>query len=274
MSALFKKGQSVYTRDGQKHHVREVLDNGRVLASQFLTFEDYDGSQEYPSDTANILIASELFPVAPRQVISAEVVAARAELAEIRSQTTAARQEMRDAERDHLGRLERIAKMANLSRLADFIDGKITHFVVAGYQGECSIKTWAEFAVFIEDKREKGLKLLSLFGTPHRGTEWWMNTYSDGSGSNTRCQPCCSEEEALQVVAQWLEEEWAGFNHDRAWFVAGAVQSADRYGKPVPQHIREKLASDAVEAHQRGIAKLEADLAAAREKLAKATGAA
>jgi hypothetical protein len=268
----FRVGQSVFTRDGQKHYIREMLADDKVLASPFLSFEDYDGSQEYPADTASVKIARELFPVAPTNVIAADVTSARAELAAVREEINAARDALRDANRERLSQLEVINKQPSLARLVDFLEGKITHFVVEEYQGSCSIKTWKEFAVFIEDRRERGLKLLSLFGTPWKGVEWWMNTYRDGSGTNTKCQPCTSEEEALATVREWIGAAWADFNPERAWCVSGAVKAADNYGVPVPDHIREKLASDAVAASEKAVAKAEDDLAKARAALSAARG--
>jgi hypothetical protein len=270
--ATIKAGQTVYTRDGQKHHVREVLDADRVLASPFLTFEDYDGSQEYPSDTASIKLARELYPVAPTAIISAEVTAAREELASVRAEIRESRDALRVAEAERQQKLGVIQRQPSLQLLVDYLEGKITHFLVEEYQHGISVKTWAEFAVWMEDRREPSVKLLSLFGTPYRGVEWWMNSYSDGTGSYTRCQPCLSEEDALQAMDQWLEEAWKDFIPERPWFVEGAVKAADKYGKPVPDHIRKALREHVEAARLRQVEKLKVDLAAAEIALNEARG--
>lgn len=265
----YQAGQHVFTRDGEKHLVREALPAGRLLVSQMLLVEHYDGEdEEFPSETGKIFAVSELFAKAPVSAIDADIAARRATLDDLTARINAAHSQVYTAERETKQQMEKLAKFPRLARLFDYLDGKITHFVVSDYQHAALIKTWDEFAIYREDGRDKGVKLLTLFGDSKGNTEWRLNHYNDGSGNNKVCQPCTSEEEAKRVVGEWLEAAWLEFKPSHPWFLNGAINSADTYGFPVPQHIRDAAAEHQNDAHRRTIAKLEADLEAARARYA------
>ncbi|RYF04564.1 MAG: hypothetical protein EOO77_29480 [Oxalobacteraceae bacterium] len=267
----FASGQYAYCRDGHKLYVREVLDDARVLASPMMLFEDYNGeTDEHPSDLASVKYAKDLYATAPVSVVDGDVVKARADLADLQKQIGEARRDVLNAERDNAAILAKLAATPKFERLFDYLDGKITHFVVNNYYHAAKIMTWAEFAVYQEDKREQGVKLLTLFGDSKGNTEWRMNHYRDGSGISSTCQPCCSFEEALAVAAEWIDAQWVTFNEKRPDMLASAVASADEYGFPVPEPVRTALTADRVATQTRNIEKLETDLIAARERLAAA----
>lgn len=270
--SIFTSGQSAYSRDGHKHYIRESLGGGRVLASPYLVIEGYDGEdEEYPADTAAVRLESELTAEAPREAVDAEVAKALADLAEIRQQISKTRGELAVAQREAKAELTVLEKHPKFTRLIDYLEGRITHFVVSDYYGP-QIKTWDELAVYREDKRDKGVKLLTLYGDSKGNTEWNLNTYRDGSGTGHTCQPCLSYEEALEVVGEWIEADFLTFDADRPWTIAGAVKSANLYGKPVPQHIRDALTAHSEAALQRTIDDLAGKLAEAQNKLAAARG--
>lgn len=266
-------GSYVYSRDGAKLLVRELLSDNRYLVSAMLTVEHYDDEdEEYPSPTGTVVLAGEVSVAPPVAVVDAEIAARQATLAELTDRIKSARIEVYTVEREAKQQLDKLAKFPRFDRLLDFVEGKITHFVCSDYQHAALIKTWDEFAIYREDKRDKGVKLLTLFGSSNGDTEWRLNQYYDGSGSNTVCQPCTSEEEARKVVGEWLEAAWLTFTSDRPWFVSGAIASAKMYGFPVPQEIQDAFEQHRLEAHQRSIAKFEADIAAERARFAATQG--
>ncbi|GAM01897.1 hypothetical protein [Sphingomonas parapaucimobilis] len=259
-------GGYAFSRDGAKLYIRELLTDERLLVSPMLTVEHYDEEEEYPSSTSMVVAASELFAKAPVAAIDADIAERQATLADLNARINAARSEVYTVERDAKQQIEKLANFPKFDRLIDYLDGKITHFVVSDYQHAALIKTWDEFAVYREDGRDKGVKLLTLFGSSNGDTEWRLNDYRDGSGINRVCQPCTSEEEAKRVVGEWLGVAWKKFEPSRPWFIDGAIKSANMYGFPVPQHIRDTSAAHHFEARQRSIAKMEADLAALRAR--------
>ena len=271
MNEQYTPGQSVFSRDGQKHYVREILDDQRLLTSPWLISTGYQGDEEeYVADNAQIKLTSEMFSSAPTAVVDGDVAKAQADLAELRSAISAARSEAAAVERERKETLAKIEKAPKFSRLLDFIDGKITHFVVGGYHSLVSIQTWEQFAISQDDHRDKDVKLLTLFGRSNGDTEWRLNPYYDGPGGWVTCRPCCSYEEALAVLGETLEGIWLEFDDRRSWTIAGAIKAADEYGKLVPQHIRAAFKQHQIESHQRAVDKAEADLAAAKERMSAA----
>ena len=269
----FTQGQSVFSRDGHKHLVRETLPDGRVLTAQYLFAESYDGEcEEYAADTLDIRFADELSAEAPRKAIDEEVAKANATLAVLRQDISKARAELLAAQRDAKQELASLEKYPKFTRLTDYLEGKITHFVVNDYASAYAIKTWEELAVYREDKRDKGIKLLTLYGNSDGNTEWRLNEYRDGSGLSHLCFPFTCYADAETALGGLLEGSWVGFNPKQPWSLAGAVKTADAYGKPVPQHIRDALAAHAVEVQQRKVDKLCSDLDEANAALAKARG--
>lgn len=267
----FQTKQNVFSRDGHKFNVREVLPDGRLIVSPWLQSEGWEGEiNEYLSGESSIYLGSEMFAKAPTHIVDAEVDKARSELDSLRSMIDGSRSAVRDAERERKAVIERIAKAPKFERLLDFIEGKITHVVCSEYQHAAVIVPWDKFSAYRErNERDGGIKLLTLFGNTDGNTEWRLNQYRDGSGGWQTCHPCTSEDEALKVVGEWLEAAWAKFDPERPWFLTGAVNSADKYGFTVPEHIRAGCREHVIGNHRRTIEKMEADLAAAREKLAE-----
>lgn len=262
-------GQTVYNRDGEKYLVREVLQEGRVLVSPFLISSGWEGEDhEYAADEARIRLASDLLPDAPTAVIAAEIAAARNQLTELRAQLSDAQWAIMDAGREKAELEKRLAASPKFDRLLDYLDGKITHFVCSGYQMAFEIKTWEELAVYQEDRRDKGVKLLTLFGNSKGDTEWRLNQYRDGSGCNSTVFPCTSEDEARRVIGEQLALAWGEFKPSHPWFLSGAVNSARTYGFPVPTEIADAISRHSAEMHERTIQKMKDDLAAAEARYA------
>lgn len=79
--------------------------------------------------------------------------------------------------------------------------------------GGSKIVTLNEALIYLQDSREKGMKMLGLFGTKkdgygptHTKMEWKVNQYYDGSGSWSRVIPCYSEQEAHEKVQEIVNQ--------------------------------------------------------------------
>jgi len=79
-------------------------------------------------------------------------------------------------------------------------------------------------------RREKDMKLLSLFGSSGGDLTWQINRYRDGSGGWTEMTPCLSYEEAINVARQLFAEHENdvladGSHHkpSRSWVDAAAA---------------------------------------------------
>lgn len=277
----FKAGQTVYDRSGRVYQFQGMMDD-RAIVCQIFDGQGWEGEIEpYPSELASAMDVASLSAKPPTAAIVAEVLKAENELKRIKDAIVEATTEARNAEKQNADRLAKLKRFSALSRIEEFLEGKITHFVTRPqYGGRILVQTFEET---MHCKNDYGLfdgdlKLLSLFGTrkynPEHGNAkgdllWKVNQYYDGSGSGWHIvQPCISEDEAKAVAAGWLEERWAEHRslkdkQTRSHWLKDYIESAEKIGLTVPDDIiadfEAKKKSDA-----------EAAIQKAKDELAKA----
>jgi hypothetical protein len=216
---------------GLGHVVREVRVN--------------DDGEECGLDEPKVVLS--VFASPPTPKVESDYAEMAKKLSDIRSELRQAQSEAAAAAKEATARMERLAQFKGLERLEDFIAGKITHVVTDEPWDGPKVLTF-EQAFKSKDEgsyREPGLKLLCLFGKPHGGTAWFLNSYSDGSGSYTRVTPCTSEADAVAVAKVVLDERFAEWRKDPNKGVAnGAIRSAETLGYVFPsdfaEHMRQK----------------------------------
>lgn len=114
---------------------------------------------------------------------------------------------LQEIERTAKRRVESLKVYDQLARVEDFLSGKITHYVIYsryGYSESPVPRISTPQAEISGNERHGDMRLLVLFGKRDRTMEWVLNSYSDGSGSNDTCIPCCSLEEAQQRAREIL----------------------------------------------------------------------
>lgn len=275
-------GQAVYDRSGLKYEFVEQLSNGRALVRPILTVMTYEGDEgEAPADAVEMMSIAQISTEKPIQSIDAEVAAAAARLAEIKRQIRDAEIDLRGQEKTILTRVEKLKAFNGLERVEEFLDGKITHFVIRkSYYNEIEVKTFEELALGKHDngRLDGTVKLLCLFGKTDSyhakkpSVEWRLNHYYDGSGSWTTCQPATSEEEAKAIATQWVEADFAAYlalpeTEKKPWTMDGSAKSARALGIAVPEEIAKGLADHKTEALRKNVETAEAALAKARDAL-------
>ncbi|MGL5734335.1 MAG: hypothetical protein ACRCYS_05665, partial [Beijerinckiaceae bacterium] len=258
-----------------------------AVVHPMLSGEGWDGEEvPYPSERAEIVPLASLSANPPTAEIVAEVLRAENELARLKAEIAAATTEASNAEKANAERLAKLAKYAALARIEDFLEGRMTHFVMWGqYSREITIKPFDEVMLSKSDsgRLDGDVKLLSLFGTcrshPEHGNKdgnllWRVNQYRDGSGSWLNAQPCLSEDEAKEVAAKWINGQWDEHRglEDRAkgaYWLKGSIGSAQAIGLDVPDDIatdfkdfQERQARDAVQKAQEAL-----DIAVAAQRL-------
>jgi len=269
----FKQGQTVYTRDGGKYEYAEPLVGDRVLARAIMLVDNYDGTEEYPSDTPTILYLSQISAKPPVEAISAEIVKANAELSELQDRIGEKRRELLEEERKNTERFRLLKTYEPLKLVEDFILGKITHFVTDREYGRgVKVVTWDEFMIDKDDRgRNTGdIKLLSLFGRSKGNLEWRRNTYYDGSGGWNAAIPCLSYDEALQAAAEKVEAHWDAYRSGdiKVWLLDDTIKSAQALNLGVPDDIANAHQVFRREALEGQVAKAREDLAAKEAALA------
>lgn len=278
MSAMkFQAGQTVFDEHGAEYEYVSALDSGHVVRQKFEANGPGD-DDEVETWLGAPTVLHRVLPThdAAKEKISAELAdiqqsieKANERLNQLREETHAMRRENEQIEKQ---RKAEYAKHTALSRIDDFIAGKITHFVTASYEGVILESLAA--GVASTDKYDRALKLLSLYGDSNGDLQWRINHYSDGSGSSRKVYPFCSEEEALAFARKLVSDELAdmvagkcpmnGAGVPAALHIA--VKSASRFGVEVPQQLLDTK-------HAADLKHAEAVVAKAQEELAKAMAA-
>lgn len=273
-----KEGQTVYDRSGRVYQFAGMMSKSAIVHPMF-EGEDYDGDQfAYISDLAEAKSVSDIFANPPVPFINADVALATQKLKELNDAIAEASAELRNAEKVNAARIEKLKRYDALSRVEDFIDGKMTHFVIRGqYSNSIEVKTFDEAMKCKNDygRFNGDVKLLSLFGTkknyPQSGNAsnsllWRVNQYSDGSGGGWwTVQPCVSEDEAISIAAKWLEEIWAEHRSledrdARGHWLCTSIESANKIGLAVPDDIAADFESHKMRAAQAAVEKARAEL--------------
>lgn len=141
-----------------------------------------------------------------------------------------------------------LKKYDGLENLFDFIDGKITHYVLIQKEDY----HYGRIDIITQEKakcscNENNFRLLTLMGETNGNLNWGLGAYSDFSGSYSHCIPCKSEEEAKEVLYKWCSESMKSWNDD----IVKAIKKydldidikpfEDEYRKRQLKHIKDEF---------------------------------
>jgi hypothetical protein len=289
VSGPLKVGQTVYDRNGRVYEFAGMMGESAVVRQVFDGLGWEGEIEPYPSDLASLMPLSQLADEPPTAQIVELVLRAENELKRLKNEIAEATSEARQAEKQNADRIAKLKRLSALSRIEDFIDGKITHFAIRTQYGSgVEVKAFDDVMLSKNDYgRFNGeVKLLSLYGTkkdyPQHGNMngdllWRVNQYYDGSGGGgLTVQPCLSEDEAKGIAAGWLEEKWeehrgASDRIAHAHWLKDAIESAVKIGLNVPEDITADFEAQKSKAANDALAKAEAELEKARAAIASAT---
>jgi len=208
-------GSEVFTEDGRRAIYGGQID-GQHFVRIMLGREDGEyGYEEWPSD--KLTPVSRVLTTAPEERFAPAIEAAKADLESLRSQIGTMRQSVSDLQAQERAMKAAIAKFPALGTAIDFLEGAISHVVIAPNYGEMKVSTLSDYLTMTNDYgRKEGLKLLCLFGVDDRKkSRWSVNRYYDGSGSWTEVIPFKDEAEALAYVRADFEAELSSWRNAR-----------------------------------------------------------
>lgn len=260
----FKNGETVFDIHGREATYLALGADGYVVQTKY-EHDDYDeplyGQPEVWRD---------IYRTPPTVKLHGEVAEIEAKLNAARTELSLIRQQRQQEDREDAARVNERKQFAQLKTLDDFIAGKITHFfVVEGYGERMSIQTFDQFMKFDEDRCERKLRLLSLFGGSKGDLSWYVDRYSDGSGgSNGRCFPALSYEDAVRLASEWIDSRYADVRTKEQKHASLELQkSAERFGLAVPDDIAHWAAQTAASLHESNLKHARKQLDEARAKL-------
>ena len=244
-----------YDQHGNEYETITQLPNGSWVARP--VYETQDDGPPWTGDPEVILCR--LFDEPPRAKVDAELAELTAKAAAARAELEGLRRDIRQTALDGKARLAKLAQYDQLKRLEDFLDGKITHYVMADY-GPPTIITLAQSKAEYSDR---DLRLLCLFGTTNRSLIWKLNRYNDGSGYYSYVFPCCSFDEAKQTADKIFADHFAGksVDGDATHPSRGWIDAADKIGIAVPEAYRSAVVTEEAESRANEIKRLQKKLA-------------
>lgn len=228
-----KQGTTVFTEDGNGWEYIATLGDGSIVLRAI-----YDEDEEHWYSRSTCIV-EKVWPKPPRQIHDVEIAQRVAEIAKLRAENNELARERRELERDIPNRIAALAQLdAAVTRIDDFMAGKITHFVTE-QRGRFKIEALEDALKSDERNWPVRQKLITLFGRSDGSLSWNINQYSDGSGHSAyRCYPCKSAAEALAVMAPLIAAMLAD---KEGYGRSSAMDSADKYGLPVPASVRAEL---------------------------------
>lgn len=203
-----------FDEHGLEYEIVAELPDGLVVRPVYEDGEEYLGSCGF--------VEGPLYDEPPTQKRHELIAAMNKEVAELRQQRSELTDEVDRMLSESGNLLGRLQQHKQLQFIADFLDGKITHFVVK--------RSWSPTLLSFDEAmrndlfmghREPGYKLLTLFGRSKGDLAWRINHYSDGSGGTTQVVPCTSREHAEEVFREVIAEHEASDNTpNREWIKA------------------------------------------------------
>lgn len=256
-------GDEVYDIHGQAASYVANSAHGHVVEP---VYEDEDGEPHYGKPQ----VWSEVFSSPPTAKLHSEIAELEDKLNATRTELYQVQEQRRTEDSAYVARLNERKRFKQLQTLDDFIAGKITHFfVVEGYGERMSIQTFDQFMVSSEDRYERKLRLLSLFGGSKGDLGWYVDRYSDGSGgSNGRCFPALSFEDAVRLASEWIDERYVALRkNEHKHSSLELAKAAASFGLNVPEDVSQWATQTADAAHAKNLEHARKQVADAQAKL-------
>lgn len=196
----FRTGDEVYNEYG--HVARYVMPaeaGGHIVEPLYENDEDEELSYGRPEAWIHVFAK----PTAKK--LDQEMADIQAAIDKKRQELRGIQDDIYSAERERKDLLQRIKATPDLTDLDMWLQGKVTHIVTLEHY-HIEIGTAEE--ILRRADRDRELRLLSLRVDP-KANRFWVGyaSYSDGSGSQTRCLLATSLEHAQALVAEYVANE-------------------------------------------------------------------
>ena len=229
----FKAGQTAYLLSGHEVYVHGYVEGGEEVIVSYVIEDLCERCSDYSLfDPVSFIEESELYHDVPTKKLDKGVKVLRELIFHLKREVEDKKLYIREMKSEIKELDERVKKYDALKNVFDFIDGKMTHYVVSDYERGVNI-------IDSLDRYDGGRfneKLMVLFGRSDGNLQWMLNRYSDGSGSWVDIFPCCSYEEAVRVAKDWISE-----NIKKGVLSQSLLKSARLFSVDVPKKKIEEL---------------------------------
>lgn len=218
--------------------MKKYLDNGKAvwvtqeLNPGYLVQDIYESDEyneePYPSDYDKQYFVEKVHEKAPTQKYDDEIGELTKEISRLRETKRTMKLRIKEIEKEAETQFEKYKNWPDLKLLDQYVNEKITHYVVLGAYGY-SLDI-VEFETAICENWTNQLKLLTLFGGSKGNLEWKLNRYSNGSGGDNIVVPCLSYEHAKEELQKYINKV-IDINKPRSEF----VKCAERFDLSINQ---------------------------------------
>ena len=241
-----------YTVDGREVDVVQRLDNGHYLIYDVVEACDEEYQCSYPRTV------DRLFDEPPAAKFAEQINLLKVELKALRDEKRLLQADLRDLNKKSVPQMNKFKRYEQLRYLEDFLDGKITHYMVVG-SWDLKILTLKE-TISKYGRYPQQLRLLGLFGDAEGNLAWRLNEYQDGSGSWTEVIPCKSYEDALEEARRCTDNMVADAMSDGKVGNDRVIEAAKKYNLHIPDSYIQLYNDSVNEAKRDKVAKAEREL--------------
>lgn len=251
-----------------------TMTDGRIVVE--LGYED----ENEPYFCGELAIVDRIFDEPPREAYHAEIEKLEAKKVELSATLHQLRHQVSEVERTHKDRIAKLKNYEQLQLVEEFLDGKITHYVIVDTYDGCNVRISTPQEEKCGDDRRSWnakLKLLVLYGDQQNRTiDWLLHYYSDGSGSRTdMVYAFTSHGDAKAKAATLIAAAFDVVRKTPDWYRARhAIGSAKAIGIEVPADVLAICREHEAKAARANVEKAREELAAAEQALATTQGAA
>lgn len=262
----FTKGDIAYTGSGNEVEYIAKLD-GEYVVRQIHERDDGEAWLGKP------FTINEIFKTAPVEKYDKRIAELLDTITSLEKRRSDLESELRASKVSDKELKDRLTKHEALTRIDDFLAGKMTHFAMHHWGGWCIMTTQKalEYKEGDYDRVPTGMKLVTLFGKTNGDLEWRLHSYSDGSGNSfDAAKFFFSEEEARVFVKEQLEVAYDLWRKDKqCWGKASsAAENAYGLGFEVPEDVRAIMEVNAIKSLTDARNKAKTEYEAAEAKLA------
>lgn len=261
----FNKGDICYTLDGREVEYIASLGTGYAVRE----IGEGDEGQQY---FGNVIEVREVFQNPPQEKYNKEIDELKKQIDTLRAAKRQFEDERRASQESEKERKDRLMKHAALTRIDDFLAGKMTHLAMQDWRGwrVMSLKDALAYKESDYDRVPTGIKLVTLFGKTNGDLQWQLHAYKDGGTNPNKVEFFFSEEEARKFVKGRLDIAYDLYRKDnKEWRNAeSAAQNAFSIGFEVPEDIEAIVKTITISSLTAARNKAKSDYELAEEKLA------
>lgn len=254
-----------YLLDGREVIVCAETNSGNIVRN---VYYDKHSDEEYLGDP--YLSTSKMFDNPPEEKYYEEIEKLiktqedlQYQIINLKQEKTNIEKEISDIKKEESRFFGNVQRIDQLKLLEDFINGKITHYLIFHYSFGWNIITIKETELKENYHHAKYLKLLTLYGESNGDLNWKLSEYSCSSSSGNLVIPCTSYEMALDELKKIIYSRIEESN----FYDENIIKLSEKYDIEIPKEYvdglkeqKRKQLEEKIELRKKDIEKIEKEI--------------